>query len=678
MKKSPAPINGYNLFFKPNLEEHTKVAIYVSKQINASIISQASNPYCITCNITSSSGNNIFVSSIYSPPSDPSPLPRLKCLFENMSSSDLSKLIICADLNAHSDLWSNASRTDLKGEEVEGVLFQYNMLVMNNPDSPPTFESSRGRSWIDLTICGHQVFDNLTNWRVNEEETLSLHKMIEFDIVTDLQVDPPVRYNYESTDWNLFNDCLSDNFASSNITPDNSPSDKVTLDKLVSEITSIFTKTIESCIKSSKNYKNRKLVSWWSKKLSDTRKSVNKARKTYQASKLPTDLENYRRIRNQYKYMIRNSKSENFKNFCKNTESPWDLLKKLTTSYRTPSVPTLKKDDGTYTVSDFDTCSYLLDKWFPDDDISSENEQHTQVRDTVMSFLNNGFTCPPPISEQELKIVHSISPLKASGSDLIKAIVLQNLSAKNLKVVKNIFSLCLKFGLFPTAWKRGEGIILPKPDRNDIENYKSYRGITLLSVFGKWFEKNLLKRLMYTDGGRIPRFSTYQFGFIPGKSCEEAICNIVFTVEKAFFENKYVLIICLDIAGAFDNVWPVSLLHSMISKGIDSSYIHVIKDYLSNRLIRLKLNNSSAEKHLTRSAPQGGGLSPFLWNCDFDDMLGEYDIDPMIFSNFVECYELENYVQAFADDNQIVIVSESLLLCQLAGNNILKKCLPSL
>ena len=96
---------------------------------------------------------------------------------------------------------------------------------------------------------------------------------------------------------------------------------------------------------------------------------------------------------------------------------------------------------------------------------------------------------------------------------------------------------------------------------------------------------------MYTDGGRIPRFSTYQFGFIPGKSCEEAICNIVFTVEKAFAENKYVLIICLDIAGAFDNVWPVSLLHSMISKGIDSSYIHIIKDYLSNRLIRLKLNN---------------------------------------------------------------------------------------
>jgi hypothetical protein len=177
---------------------------------------------------------------------------------------------------------------------------------------------------------------------------------------------------------------------------------------------------------------------------------------------------------------------------------------------------------------------------------------------------------------------------------------------------------------------------------------------------------------MYTES-RIPRFSAYQFGFIPGKSCEDAICDIVFTVEKAFIENKYVLIICLDIDGAFDCAWPISMLKSMIDKGIGSSYVHMLKDYLSNRLIRLKINNSTAEKNLSRSAPQGGGLSPFLWNCDFDDMLAEHNISSNVFSNFVESYDLEIKVQAFADDNQVVVVSESLLLCQLAGNNILSQ-----
>ena len=56
-------------------------------------------------------------------------------------------------------------------------------------------------------------------------------------------------------------------------------------------------------------------------------------------------------------------------------------------------------------------------------------------------------------------------------------------------------------------------------------------------------------------------------------------------------------------------------------------------------------------------------------------MLGEYNIDPNVLSTFVESYEIDNNVQAFADVKQVVIVSESLLLCQLAGNNILSQML---
>ena len=200
-----------------------------------------------------------------------------------------------------------------KGEEVEITLLRHNMLVINNPDSSPTFESSRGRSWIDLTICGDLIADQIINWRVNDEESLSFHKIIEFEIKTDFEISRPVKYQYESTDWNTFNKCLHNNFSSNGITPDISIDDKSALDNLASQITSIFTDTIKSCIKSTTNFKNRRLVPWWSKEISQTRKSVNKAQKQYQKSKLPADLEIYRSFRNQYKYKIRKSKFENFK-----------------------------------------------------------------------------------------------------------------------------------------------------------------------------------------------------------------------------------------------------------------------------------------------------------------------------------------------------------------------------
>ena len=122
-----------------------------------------------------------------------------------------------------------------------------------------------------------------------------------------------------------------------------------------------------------------------------------------------------------------------------------------------------------------------------------------------------------------------------------------------------------------------------------------------------------MKRLMWI-ALKNNKLSTRQFGFIPGRSCEDAICNITYRIEEAFNNNKFILIIFLDITGAFDRTWHPSVLKSFIDKGYDPGFIHLIKSYLSNRFVELRLNNSNSKKRLTRSAPQGGGFSPFIWN----------------------------------------------------------------
>ena len=81
-------------------------------------------------------------------------------------------------------------------------------------------------------------------------------------------------------------------------------SDKTELDELATQITNIFTATIKSNVKSTKNYKQRNLVSWRSNEISQLRKSVNKARVKYQHTSDPIDIANYRKIRNQYKNKI--------------------------------------------------------------------------------------------------------------------------------------------------------------------------------------------------------------------------------------------------------------------------------------------------------------------------------------------------------------------------------------
>ena len=76
---------------------------------------------------------------------------------------------------------------------------------------------------------------------------------------------------------------------------------------------------------------------------------------------------------------------------------------------------------------------------------------------------------------------------------------------------------------------------------------------------------------------------------------------------------------------------------------------------------------------MTRSCPQGEGLSPFIWDTDFDDTLDVPTVDPEVLSIVEECVQVDSDSQAFADDSQVAIISETLLSCQLIVNDILSK-----
>ena len=55
------------------------------------------------------------------------------------------------------------------------------LLCLNQPGIN-SFESSVGSSNIDLTISGHKLFNHIVNWKVLDEDSLSGHRSITFDI----------------------------------------------------------------------------------------------------------------------------------------------------------------------------------------------------------------------------------------------------------------------------------------------------------------------------------------------------------------------------------------------------------------------------------------------------------------------------------------------------------------
>ena len=86
-------------------------------------------------------------------------------------------LILAVDSNSRSKLWSD-KRTNARGRALEEFIISRDLLIMNEESDIPTFETIRGRSWIDLTICNKTLAQKIAGWSCGEEESCSDHKLI--------------------------------------------------------------------------------------------------------------------------------------------------------------------------------------------------------------------------------------------------------------------------------------------------------------------------------------------------------------------------------------------------------------------------------------------------------------------------------------------------------------------
>ena len=71
-----------------------------------------------------------------------------------------------------------------------------NLHIINENIGVPTFETRRGRSWIDLTLSNSQLLGNITAWNIGDEESCSDHNLISFKIARGMQNQP---YTFKGT-----------------------------------------------------------------------------------------------------------------------------------------------------------------------------------------------------------------------------------------------------------------------------------------------------------------------------------------------------------------------------------------------------------------------------------------------------------------------------------------------
>ena len=328
------------------------------------------------------------------------------------------------------------------------------------------------------------------------------------------------------------------------------------------------------------------------------------------------DWDSFKESWKTFKKEIRKAKRQSWRELCEQTEGlpPLARLYRILKWDANSKLGSIEKSDGSFTNSPEETLQCMLDIHLKD----PEDPEPAVVQSNIPLYYPMGeeiFT-----EEKARYALEQFKPYKSPSGDGVYPIMLQagweTLEPIYLKMSK----ASLKLGHIPKVWQEARGVFIPKPGKNSYNSAKSFRLITLTS-----FQLKLMERMIYwhlnINLGVDRLITPNQHGFQTGKSTESALHKLVSKIEKTIVEGQYALGIFLDIEGAFDNVSFNSIIKSLEEAQLPQVIVRWITAMLTNRTITVTIQGKVLSKRVKKGCPQGGILSPLLWNLIINSLI---------------------------------------------------------
>ncbi|XP_035233312.1 uncharacterized protein LOC118205132 [Stegodyphus dumicola] len=304
-------------------------------------------------------------------------------------SKNLNRLVRCMDSNGKSELWFSPY-SDSRGDKLSEFISANNLFVINE-DYGPTFQATQGSSYVDVTVIGSDLLQDVSSWRLSEKESLSDHMMIEFEFclstfLRDTSNVPFKIFNTGKANWDRFR-----KFCSFRITRFidilNYCTDGSRLNTLVENFSFVLLQASQISIHVRNHGKHN--VPWWSAEIFCMRKRLNASRRRFQRCKNPPLRELYKskylEYRKVYNLKLADAKSQSWKTFL-STIDVHSVWKKIYTYgvkrgfMKKIEITGICLFTGETTNSLEETITAVLQKSFPSDLEENDDDLHKEYR----------------------------------------------------------------------------------------------------------------------------------------------------------------------------------------------------------------------------------------------------------------------------------------------------------
>lgn len=608
--QSATSFPGYGAPFRRDRTAHGGgIAVWVKATLPALIIEELSDPQheILWVSIQLTGGRKVVLGAVYRPGScAPGDLSLINHLDDTLPGAlqHGSHLILAGDFNVHNQAWLHSSKTTPAGEALEDVCAAHRLT--QHVRSP-----TRGDNTLDLVMS---TFISPVETQVRAPLGRSDHSVVLSDFVGVLPAhEPPVKrtvWRYDRADWNRFRAFLRNVSWPEIITEDPDAS----CERITATISSAITRFVPS----------KELVTkptdpkWWTPECSAAMKEKDKRWRSWR--KYPHDVilkQEFTHSVNVAVNTLSRSRAAKDASIRRSLSSGsmkdkewWTKLKYAGGDGRNTDIPTIIDSEGR-------ECATSSRKSEAFGGFFSKKCSVTGPDLTVHDLPDLGTVDAPALTTVHFRpdavhrLLARLDASKATGPDGISARVLKECARELAKPLSQLFALCFRHGVQPRSWKIANVVPIHKRSSRSVQ--KNYRPVSLLCIMSKVMEAIVNRQIMnHLESHQL--LTPHQFGFRRGLGTADALQALHNAWVRTVGNGGAARILAVDIAGAFDRVSHVGLLHKAQHLGINGTLHSWLSSYLDGRSLRCVVGGQTSSQYpISAGVPQGSILGPTLF-----------------------------------------------------------------